>query len=83
MSAVPEQEEPVAGELVTAPATAIEPAKPVGQVAAQAAAVAATTSAATGSSSCSGSAVIYEALPSSRSPVPTMSPSFVNCMWSR
>ena len=40
---VPEEEEPVAGELVTAPAATIEPAKPVGQVAAQAAAVAATT----------------------------------------
>ncbi len=37
------EEEVVAGELVTAPATTIEPAKPVGQVAAQAAAVAATT----------------------------------------
>jgi K+-transporting ATPase c subunit len=44
MTTIPEQqEEEVAGELVTAPAQAIEPAKPVGQVAAQAAAVAATT----------------------------------------
>ncbi len=44
MSSIPEQEEEaVAGELVTAPAQAITPAKPVGQVAAQAAAVAATT----------------------------------------
>jgi predicted phage tail protein len=38
-----QQEEAVAGELVAAPAQAIEPAKPAGQVAAQAAAVAATT----------------------------------------
>jgi hypothetical protein len=44
VSTIPEQdEEPVAAEIVAAPATAIEPAKPVGQVAAQAAAVAATT----------------------------------------
>jgi hypothetical protein len=41
VTAIPEQA--VAGELVTAPSQAIEPAKPVGQVAAQAAAVAATT----------------------------------------
>ena len=37
------EEEVVAGELVTAPSTVVEPARPVGQVAAQAAAVAATT----------------------------------------
>ena len=43
MSATPETEEPAAAELVAAPARTIEPAKPVGQVAAQAAAVAATT----------------------------------------
>ena len=43
MTAVPEQEEAVAGELVEAPARTVAPAKPVGQVAAQAAAVAATT----------------------------------------
>lgn len=43
MSEIPEQEEAVAGELVAAPAQTVEPAKPVGQVAAQAAAVAATT----------------------------------------
>lgn len=43
MAVIPEQEEAVAGELVAAPAQAIEPSKPVGQVAAQAAAVAATT----------------------------------------
>ncbi|MDQ3742379.1 MAG: hypothetical protein M3320_01925 [Actinomycetota bacterium] len=43
MSDIPEQEEAVAGELVAASAHTIEPAKPVGQVAAQAAAVAATT----------------------------------------
>jgi predicted phage tail protein len=39
----PSEEEAVAGELVAAPAQTIEPAKPAGQVAAQAAAVAATT----------------------------------------
>jgi len=38
-----EEEEPVAAEVVAAPARTIEPARPVGQVAAQAAAVAATT----------------------------------------
>ena len=43
MTAIPEQEEAVAGELVAAPVHTVEPAKPVGQVAAQAAAVAATT----------------------------------------
>jgi hypothetical protein len=43
VSASPETEEPVAGELVATPARTVEPAKPVGQVAAQAAAVAATT----------------------------------------
>jgi hypothetical protein len=43
VTAVPEQEEAVAGELVAAPTQTVEPAKPVGQVAAQAAAVAATT----------------------------------------
>ena len=41
MSTVPEEE--VAAEIVAAPTRAIEPARPVGQVAAQAAAVAATT----------------------------------------
>jgi predicted phage tail protein len=43
MTTIPEQEEAVAGELVSAPAQAVAPAKPAGQVAAQAAAVAATT----------------------------------------
>ena len=44
MSEAPEAEgERVAGEVVAAPARAVEPAKPVGQVAVQAAAVAATT----------------------------------------
>ena len=44
MATVPEsEEEAVAGELVAAPSQTIEPAKPVGQVAAQAAAVAATS----------------------------------------
>ena len=44
MAADPEQqEEAVDGELVAAPAHAIEPAKPAGQVVTQAAAVAATT----------------------------------------
>ena len=43
MTAIPENEEAVAGELVAAPGRTVEPAKPVGQVAAQAAAVAATT----------------------------------------
>jgi hypothetical protein len=43
VSAIPEEEEVVAGELVAAESTTVEPAKPVGQVAAQAAAVAATT----------------------------------------
>jgi hypothetical protein len=42
MSALGEQEEATA-EIVAAPARAIEPARPAGQVAAQAAAVAATT----------------------------------------
>ena len=44
MATLPEsEEEAVTGELVAAPVQTIEPAKPVGQVAAQAAAVAATT----------------------------------------
>jgi hypothetical protein len=43
VSDAPEEEEPVTGELVTAPAQTLEPARPVGQVAVQAAAVAATT----------------------------------------
>jgi hypothetical protein len=44
VTTIPEtDEETVTGELVAAPAQAVEPAKPVGQVAAQAAAVAATT----------------------------------------
>ena len=43
MTESPENEEPVAGEIVATPARAVEPAKPAGQVAAQAAAVAATT----------------------------------------
>jgi predicted phage tail protein len=44
VTTIPEQqEEPVSGELVAARTEAIEPAKPAGQVAAQAAAVAATT----------------------------------------
>lgn len=45
MSVIPEEteEEPVAAEVVAAPARTIEPARPAGQVAAQAAAVAATT----------------------------------------
>lgn len=44
MTTIPENEdEAVRGELVATPAHAVEPAKPVGQVAAQAAAVAATT----------------------------------------
>jgi hypothetical protein len=42
VSDIPE-EETVAGELVATPARAVAPARPVGQVAAQAAAVAATT----------------------------------------
>ena len=43
MTAIPEQEDPVGGELVAVPSRPLEPAKPVGQVAAQAAAVAATS----------------------------------------
>ena len=43
MTAIPEQEEAVAGELVEAPSRAVAPSKPAGQVAAQAVAVAATT----------------------------------------
>ncbi len=43
MTGPEQQEEVAAAEIVAAPARAIEPAKPVGQVAAQAAAVAATT----------------------------------------
>ncbi len=43
MSAIPEQDAPVSGELVAAPGRDVAPARPAGQVAAQAAAVAATT----------------------------------------
>jgi hypothetical protein len=43
VSDLPGEEEAVAGELVTGTSTTIAPAKPAGQVAAQAAAVAATT----------------------------------------
>jgi hypothetical protein len=43
VSGIPEEPEPVTGEIVAAPARPIEPVKPVGQVAVQAAAVAATT----------------------------------------
>ena len=43
MTVSPETEESAAAELVATPARTIEPARPVGQVAAQAAAVAATT----------------------------------------